>query len=55
MVKDQVHQLAENAADGSGRVMALALHPALWSTTSDAIADHYPAVTGQAGASDPRA
>lgn len=27
MVKDQVDQLAEDAADGSGRVMALALHP----------------------------
>lgn len=27
MVKDQVDQLAEDAADGSGRVMALALPP----------------------------
>jgi len=76
MVKDQVDQLAEDAADGSGRVMALALHPfvtgqafraryldealeyvvrhpAVWTTTSDAIADHYLAATGQAGASDP--
>ncbi|MBS2549690.1 polysaccharide deacetylase family protein [Catenulispora sp. NL8] len=67
MVRDQVDQLAEDAADGSGRVLALALHPfitgqafrtryldealeyvvnhpAVWSTTSDAIADHYLAV-----------
>jgi len=68
MVKDQVDQLYEDAADGSGRVMALALHPfvsgqafraryldealeyvvnhaGVWTTTSDAIADHYLAVT----------
>lgn len=74
MVKDQVDQLHEDAADGSGRVMALALHPfitgqafraryldealayvvnhpGVWTTTADAIADHYLAVTGQAAAS----
>ncbi|MEY9907866.1 hypothetical protein ABIA35_004098 [Catenulispora sp. MAP12-49] len=25
-------------------------HPGVWTTTADAIADHYLAVTGQAGA-----
>src|ERR1051326_7866178 len=64
MAKDQLDQLYDDAADGSGRVMALALHPfitgqafraryldealeyvvnhpGVWSTTTDAIVDHY--------------
>jgi hypothetical protein len=38
MVTDQYEQLS---AEGDGRVMALALHPFVWLTTSDEIADHY--------------